>query len=170
MSWVLERISKNLHAKCKRRQRGYPRIEHTVCGPGKSFLFDSLETDHMFSPGQCLGLPSCLTSCREIWACSSWMLLVAAGVSSISLWAPSISSCRCCISCSYCSYCTTASFERKKKDTWLSFYINNCGSFCTAVHSVKWYLSRRLGNKERTGKPLDVVSPQLYADISKPSI
>lgn len=60
-------------------------------------------------------LHSRLTSCREIWACSSWMLLVATGLSSISLWAPSMSSWRCCISCSYCSYCTTASFERKKK-------------------------------------------------------
>ena len=70
-------------------------------------------------------LRSCLTSCREIWACSSWMLLVATGLSSISLWAPSISSWRCCISCSYCSYCTTASFEREKTATRLSFYISN---------------------------------------------
>lgn len=135
----------------QRPSKGLPENEaHCVRARENFSLWFTRNQSHFLTkPVSCL--PSFLTSCREIWACSSWMLLVAAGVSSISLWAPSISSWRCCISCSYCSYCTTASFERKK-DARLSFCINHCGPFCTAVYGVRWYLPGHLGNKERMGQ------------------
>ena len=117
---------------------------------------------------------ACLTSCREIWACSSWMLLVATGLSSISLWAPSMSSWRCCISCSYCSYCTTASFEGKKKKktthAWLSVYSSNCVSDSAKQLLVTQVYPCVRGTKKWWGKFLDNSDPQLYSENSEPSL
>ena len=123
--WVLESISKNSPQNVKRVKEALQE-PNTLCpGQGRPFSFICWKPITYSHQASVLPLNlACHTSCREIWACSSWMLLVATGLSSISLWAPSMSSWRCCISCSYCSYCTTASFERKKKkDNYLSMSI-----------------------------------------------
>lgn len=125
-SGILERKAKTVLKMQRQSERLPHNWAHCVRDRENFSLWFPRNQLHVLSKRLC----SRLTSCREIWACSSWMLLVATGLSSISLWAPSISSWRCCISCSYCSYCTTASFEREK-NTRLSFCINNYGN-----HSV----------------------------------